>query len=264
MPEYDALGREVGEDTLAGLRGERDDAASATPAPQPAQAQAQAPTRPGPARPPARPTFPGRRSGMGPLRFIPLVIVAVVVAGVIASASHTVRSVTQITVPDFHVPTVPHIPVPHTPVPGPAPTGLTGDSMLRPANLRHALAQLRAGRGARLRFLRVAPDRVDAQVSSSGGRLELLQVTPDSQVATRVSVSGGGPSAADTIPVRAVDPAAPARLIRTAARRAHVRPGEVEYAVLLSLNGDARWSALLGAGGQWLGDRRGRVLQKVG
>jgi hypothetical protein len=193
---------------------------------------------------------------------VPVLIVVAVAAVIVSSASHTVSSVTHafkgITVPDFHVPSPPS-----TPVPGPAPTGLTGRSMLRPDNLRHAISLLRSGPGARLKFLRVAPDRVDAQLVASAGRLELLQVTPDSDAPTRISVSAGSLPVSDTLPLRAVDPAAPARLIHAAARRAHVRPGSVQYAVLLPLAGQPRWTVLLEGGGQWLGDARGRVQQRI-
>lgn len=268
MPERDAFGREIGEDSLQGLRGE--DAApppAAKPAPAPATPPAPAPATPPaptPARPPSSPTFPTRRrSGPGLWRVVPVVIVVAVAGVIIASASHTVSSVTHafkgITVPDFHVP-----PPPRPPVPGPAPTGLTGRSMLRPDNLRHAISQLRSGPGARLKFLRVAPDRVDAQLVASADRLELLQVTPDSDEPTRVAVSSGSLPVSDTLPLGAVDPAAPARLIRTAARRAHVRPGSAQYAVLLPLAGKPRWTVVLGeGGGQWLGDARGRVQQQI-
>jgi hypothetical protein len=268
VPERDAFGREIGEDSLQGLRGE--DAApppAAKPAPAPAAPAPVAPSSspgPRPARPPSSPTFPTRRrSGPGLWRLVPVLIVVAVAGVIIVSASHTVSSVTHafkgITVPDFHVPSPPS-----TPVPGPAPTGLTGRSMLRPANLRHALALLRSGPGGHVKFLRVAPDRVDAQLVASAGRLELLQVTPDSDEPTRVSVSAGGVPVSDTLPLRGIDPAAPARLIRAAARRSHVRPGSAQYAVLLQLAGVPRWTVVLGdGGGQWLGDAHGRPQQRI-
>jgi len=111
-------------------------------------------------------------------------------------------------------------------------------SLLRARVLADALARLH-GRGA-LRLLRVAPDRVDAQLVTGTGGLRNVQVTNTGQV--RDFGTGGSVAGLPTIPFVQVDSSAPARLVRTATARSGRSPSRVDYLVLLMLSTGQSWN----------------------
>ena len=112
-------------------------------------------------------------------------------------------------------------------------------SLLRAGALAAALRRLH-GRG-RLRLLRVAPDRVDAQLVTSSGGLRNVQVT--SRGALRdLGAAGSGLAGLPTIPFAQVDTRAPARMVRAAAARSGRRPSQVDYLVLLMLGTGQSWN----------------------
>ena len=68
--------------------------------------------------------------------------------------------------------------VPATPAePAVAPKGIAGRSLVRKANFAAALAKLR-GSELRLTHLRLAPERIDAQLLTRAGNLRSMQVQP--------------------------------------------------------------------------------------
>jgi hypothetical protein len=106
---------------------------------------------------------------------------------------------------------------PEAVAPSPASTG----SLLRSAPLRDALAKLPSGK---LVFIRIDADSIDAQVISAGKR-------------HTVHMSTTGPSAEVTSPIGVdqsafkLNPAAPLRAARTAARRAGLSVDDLDYIV---------------------------------
>ena len=112
-------------------------------------------------------------------------------------------------------------------------------SLLRARVLADALARLH-GRGA-LRLLRVAPDRVDAQLVTGTGGLRNVQVTNTGQVRD-FGTGGSGVAGLPTIPFGQVDSTAPARLVRTAVARSGRSPSRVDYLVLLMLGTGQSWN----------------------
>jgi hypothetical protein len=133
-------------------------------------------------------------------------------------------------------------------------------SLIGRAALTGALRRLR-GRG-RLRLLRVAPDRVDAQLVTRAGSLRNVQVTADGALRD-FGLGGSGAGGLPTIPFAQVDAAAPGRLVRAAARRAGRRPSRVDYLVLLKLPTGLSWNVYFKPDSlHFMADRHGTGLVK--
>jgi hypothetical protein len=260
VPEYDAFGREIGENTLAGLGGSEPRPVVAEPQPvsDPIASDTDVDSSQV-ATPPAftAPTVRVRRRG-GTGCLVGLIVLAVIAAApiiavvsIVGSASDAIDGVTDVfeSLPDE--PTIPDAPEP--------PVGIGGDSLVERANLAAALEQL-AGMG-RATTMRLAPDRIDALLVS-GSRQRLVQLTFDRSLTRGPAADrGGGPPA---IPLAAIDPGAPARLVRGSAARFNVRPRGIDYLVLSPAPGDGhRWIAYFKNGVYVEGDRRGRVVRRI-
>jgi hypothetical protein len=134
------------------------------------------------------------------------------------------------------------------------PAATDAESLFRPAALRQALAQLPEGD---IETLRVAPERIDAQVVSEG-RMHVVQVTADGRVRNiETPATGTGDS------VR-IDPDAPQRIVRTAARRADRDPDTVSYLVLLNLAGKSEWQLFFDDGLHFSASASGKKVRRVG
>jgi hypothetical protein len=244
MADNDPFGRARGEDSLAGM-GWR-----AAPAPAPEAAPVASP-------PPARRR---RRRGRGLGRMlVSLVFLGAVLAGsfaLIGRVSDTVDSVLDTAKQHSQLPAAPVTPT----APVRPPRGLQRGSLLREANLRAALRRLR-GEG-RLHLLRVAPDRIDPQLTT---RRHLVLVDLPAGEAPRRSLTSPLPaSAVRPIPFALVDATAPARLARTAARRAHRSVARVNYLVLMRLLGPPQWYLYFTDGVYFSADLHGRHARRVG
>jgi hypothetical protein len=281
MPEYDAFGREIGEDTLSGLTSEPvahpfapQSAPEQPPAPEPATSEPAArPAAPQPAReqPPApepaaaQPTFtaPTRRRRRGRAgALVALVILAILIAvpafivvGVVRTATDAVDSF-QALVPDPEVPAIDEALTPAKP-----PAGLAGASLLRSANLDRALRRLRAAHLGRITNLAIRPERIDAQLAK-GGRLRNAEIRADGTLA-KGTPSGGGFHAA-TVPFAAIDPRAPERLVRRAAARYHRRVKGIDYVVVMPWPDEAHHVVAYFKGSTIVqGDRSGHVVRLI-
>jgi len=296
VPKYDAFGREIGEDTLAGLGGDDNAAASASATPADgwteaqveaaasfgASAPAEAPAAP-PPRPPApkpMPTpgatsgLPGsgarvvrvrRRGGLGCLVGL-VVLLAIAAAPIIAivsfidDAGDAFDEITGVisSSPDIEIdPGGPDAAPPAEP-----PTGLGGASMVSQANFGKGLDRIeRTGQG-KVMFIRLSPDRVDAQVVK-GSRQRYTQVNFEGEVVR-------GPATANSanlegIAYSDIDRSAPARLVRGSAARFNVREKGINYLVLSpnSIGGGQRWIAYFKNGIYVEGDRHGKVVRRI-
>jgi hypothetical protein len=132
-------------------------------------------------------------------------------------------------------------------------------SLISRGAMVYALARLR-GRG-RLRLLRVARDRIDAQLVTRAGALRNVQVT--AQATHDFGAAGSGAGALPTIPFAQVDPAAPGRILRAAARRAGRRASRVDHLVLLMLSDGQSWNVYFKPDGlHFMAGRHGEGLRK--
>jgi hypothetical protein len=214
VPEYDAFGREIGEDPLAALREATAPvpakAAKAEPDVTPARGVGRheaTPARPEtvvaePQPPPvaARPRFVRPRSRrLG--GFASLIVVVALTGGVGLLAG---AGVTRIEggIEDVLV------------EPEPAPRGLERASMLREPNVEIALHALRRSGLGRPLTLRVAPGWVDAQLVVRSGRLSLVRFTAQHDLRTLDQRDGARYGA--TVAYQRIDTATPERLVRGA------------------------------------------------
>jgi hypothetical protein len=267
VPEYDAFGREVGEDTLGQWRQgsgalpepERpppEPRATPTPAPTPAAVTAGDPLG-GTAAPAPRASAPrvrrrGRRRGG---KLILLLVVGYLGFQLIGGLADRVRDVADtITVPKLSPPT--------PPTPAEQPTGLGPRSLLRPAAFERALADIRRRDIGRLENLRVAPERIDATLITRRGTLVNVQVSA-TEGYRRFSESGPGFTATDPIAFGRLDPNAPRRLTRAAAERLGRPVSTINYLVPSRSDGKVTWGAYFKNGAIFLADARGRITRRI-
>jgi hypothetical protein len=193
-----------------------------------------------------------------------LVVAPLAIGGWVAwNAFHTARTATSIATPLRGLaPSTPSTPPRGTTnnAATAAPTGVSGASMLRAANLDRALRAARRDPGGHLGLLRLAPARADLQLARKGGGLDLLQLRADGG---RSLIRTPGTAPAKTIVFSAIDAQAPARLVRAAAKRLHRTPAAVDYVVLMNVIGGPAWSAYFTGGAAFQGDARGHVTRRI-
>jgi hypothetical protein len=137
------------------------------------------------------------------------------------------------------------------------PRGLEGDSLLRPANLRRALAQMRGD--GRVQSVKLSPSSLEVRLVNS--RHQIVWTVPANGDPRRVSE----PPYDDhdtTIRFSQIDPAAPSRIVRAAALRAGRDTTEVARLVFLLQVGRPRWVLTFDGGQQFTADRHGRHVER--
>ena len=142
------------------------------------------------------------------------------------------------------------------------PAGLQRESLVLGGNLVPALRRLQARSGAsRVRLLRIAPDRIDAQVVTAERRMRMVQhrYTGETQVLSDTSSPGVASQA--TFSWSQIDASAPRRIVRRAVRGKSSR--ELSYLVLLDAGG-LRWSAFLSSGAGFTAGADGRGVRRIG
>jgi hypothetical protein len=290
VPEYDAFGREIGEDSLAALRqtgetpprdhddaavrearaardaraDEASDAADAFGMPDAKRreeipvADTQATVSAGSAdgdRPP-KPVFvaPSRAQRRPARRGIvaALVIVLTVVVGMVGIAAVGIIGAGSAVVDQIGDLAPSELDTGG----GPEPVGLGDGSLLRPAAFERAIATLRDA-GGRADSLRVAPARIDTQLVR-GSRRRVVQVQPGGELRVLATISGVSAMRAPLDWDR-IDPRAPERLTRAVARRLKLNPRRIDYLVVSA--DPAQWGAYFKNGRIAFGDRRGRVTR---
>jgi hypothetical protein len=259
MSERDAFGREKGEDTLAEMGWSwTSDAPAATPAASPVTPEptfSTAPTPPaamsagasaGPGwtpPPPAMVRLRRRRRARGVV--VPLVLIGIVAlaiggattalqagSGAINDLESAVRDATASAVPEK------------------TPAGVESGSLVRPAALKTALAKLPS---RQIQSLRIAPERIDAQVYVKG-KMHVVQVRADGTVSDVATPVGG------SVKRLRVNATAPNRIVRTVAKRAGRSPDRVSYLVLLG----NEWQLFFDDGLHYSASANGRRVKRVG
>jgi hypothetical protein len=194
VPEYDAFGREIGEDPLAALR---EATASVKPAPvaepvEAAPAAEVAEPEPAPVADPPRFVRPARRVGA-----VARVGIVVGLLGLLFAIGNAAVEKVGDGLEGL--------------VETEDPSGLERESMLRTPNVAAALLVLRNSGLGRPLTLRVYPDRVDARLVAGNGRQSLVSVTAQRELRTLETREGGR---ARGIPYGRIEPAMPERLVR--------------------------------------------------
>jgi hypothetical protein len=134
-----------------------------------------------------------------------------------------------------------------------APNAASAGSLLRPAALRAALAKLPKGRI--VQPLRVAPDRINAQVISGRTR-HIVQIGADGR-----TIDVKAPAGARQAALPKIATGAPTRIIRTAVRRASRPAADVDYLVL---TGDGWVLFFKGGSPAYRATPAGRKVAKIG
>jgi hypothetical protein len=249
MGERDAFGREIGEDPLAQLGWETTRTPDPTPAPAPAaspEPQFSAPQQQFSA--PPLPRYQGRRRRRGLGLFVLILMLSIVTA--VAGGIFSLVQVTGDAVDGLEGAIRDAVPT----AVAPTPAGTESGSLLRAKDLKAALAKLPPGE---IRLIRVAPDRIDAQVTS-GGKTQLVQVTAHGGVSTVTT-----PTSIPGDPVK-VNSAAPARIVRTASRRSRRDPSSVNYLVLSRFGDKAEWQLFFDDGLHYSASANGKKVRRVG
>ena len=132
----------------------------------------------------------------------------------------------------------------------------------RRADFGAAIASLRGSGLGRLRTLRLAPERIDAQLVTADGRLRSVQVVPGGKRSNLSTSAPGFPTTA-TMSLGAINRGAPQRLARSAARRAGRPVSAIDYLVLVDIVGTASWVVYLKDGRSYLADAAGRIQRRT-
>ncbi len=262
MGERDAFGREKSENTLSDMGWSSGSAPQISAEPVPPVERPATPPSAMEAGTATTFTEAFRSSGLPrvqrrrvrPARLMGLAILLAAI-GVVVLVSGTVIQTAGDAIDDFEGAvrdaTVNVVPTPAAP----PPTGVEDGSLLRPAALKAALGKLPAGS---IVSLRVAPERIDAQVIVDG-QMHIAQVTSSgdvSDVATPARIPGQRKLR--------VDAAAPLRIARTAARRAGRDPSAIDYLVLMNLSGKREWQLFFDDGLHFSASANGRKVRRIG
>ena len=278
VPKYDAFGREIGENTLSGLGGDsrvqpppqsepQVEPERVTAAPRKQRRERKAGKTPNAtlAVPQGAPvSLPGvrRRRGGGLGCLVAFAILAAVVAapviGVISFIGDATDAIDDVRDSfDSDAVTLPDAPQPQGDAPAPA--GISGNSLIAPSNFSGALDAMSQAAFTRATRIVLRPERVDVTVVT-GEEVRDVQIRYDGDV----DASDPSPlnAASGVLELPAVDPAAPARLVRGAARRFRVKPSGINY-LIADPDGDRHlWRAYFKNGTYVEGDAKGRVVRR--
>ena len=254
MPKYDAFGREIGDDPLETLRETTNPVPAEPPrvevaAPEDETAAWSGGHEPESAPPQiviAPPEFvrPRRRRRGFPV----ILVLGVIVAGIGLAANSVVDEGKDLI--DRAIPELPDVDVDAAPDASP-PAGLQAESLILEDNFADAIKTLAGSGLGRPTSLRIAPDRIDAQLLE-GGTIHVVQITPDGELRDFGSSQGSGP----VIAFKAIDPAAPERIVRKGAtRKSPAR--DIDY-VFISRSPSQTVGAYFKNGRIVIGDAHGR------
>jgi hypothetical protein len=246
VPEYDAFGREIGDDPLKELR----PSAPAPPRPEPVVREPEAPRPEAPqpepvATAPPRIDFvrPSRRRRRGTARLIVALVAAGIALYAVGNVGVKVDGGIQDIVDEFPSDTTP---------PTTDATGITGDSLIRKDHFASAIAALRGSGLGRPLTMRIAPDRIDATLIGAG-RLHQIRITPSGELN---ELASGDAAPGRTMSYAAIDTAAPQRLVRAGATK-KVPAARIDY-VVISAGPPMFLGAYFKGGRIVIGDAHGR------
>jgi len=197
------------------------------------------------------PTVTARRSGSAKGCLITVVVVLAIGAVAIGCSDSLVGTVQDATDGIESVIKAPQLDE------GPTPVGFGEGSLMRPAAVKSALAQLNADE-VRLTNLRLAPERIDATLLTTEGRLRHVQIKPGGKLERFGTDGSEGFDKTPTIRFAALRPGAPLRLARRGAKELGVPVSSVQYAVPLDSGDGVRWVVYFKRGQYVIGNAAGR------
>jgi hypothetical protein len=143
--------------------------------------------------------------------------------------------------------------------------GLDGESLLRQANVRKALAKIAAGPRPLVTNIRISAERIDATVRDDDGSRKLLSIDPGFGVKEQDFGVGDD----DALRTSQIDAAAPERMVKAVAERTRLGTGAVDYVTMtFSGTGERSWYMSLDQGPArtraWIAAADGSDLRKPG
>ena len=144
-------------------------------------------------------------------------------------------------------------------------TGLSELSLVRPENLRKALAKVNAGRYPLVSNIRVAPDRVNLSVRDRDGYRKYLTIGPGLDVST----SDAGVGEDYSVHTESINPEAPARMLKLVVAKTGLSPAAVDYAATsFSENAKTTWYMSMKQGParvrSWIAESDGSDIRRPG
>jgi hypothetical protein len=143
--------------------------------------------------------------------------------------------------------------------------GLSKLSLLREPNVKRVLDTVSKGKWPLVRNIRIAPERIDLQVSDRDGYQRRLSFDP----AFKMTNDDDGVSEQNTLPASKIDAAAPEKMVRSLQEREGISPDAVDYVTNSYLIDDTSdWYMALDQGParvrQWVAAPDGRDLRHPG
>lgn len=143
--------------------------------------------------------------------------------------------------------------------------GLSADSLVRPENLRKALAKVNAGKYQLISNIRVAPDRINLSVRDKDGYRKYLTIDPGFGVST--SDAGVGEDYA--VHTESINAEAPQRILKAVMAKTGLTAGAFDYtATSFSENSKPTWYMAMKRGParvrQWIAEADGSDVRKPG
>jgi hypothetical protein len=144
-------------------------------------------------------------------------------------------------------------------------SGLSELSLVRPENLRKALAKVDAGKWPLVSNIRVAADRVNLSVRDKDGYRRYLTIGPGLDVTS--SDAGVGEDYA--VHTESVNAAAPERMLKLVVAKTGLTPGAFDYAATsFSENSKTTWYLAMkrgpARGRQWIAEADGTDIRRPG
>ncbi|MEA2312456.1 MAG: hypothetical protein QOE28_2424 [Solirubrobacteraceae bacterium] len=140
----------------------------------------------------------------------------------------------------------------------PSPVTGAARSLVRPARFRFAVSQLQ--KEGRLVHMRLSPARVDATVVTPTGRIRVVWLlVGDSRVQGSPPAGAGG--SVPTMAWSRLNPQAPTRLANAGAARLGVAIGQLDYLVPFGIGGPVTWTAYFKDGRSVHGNAAGRIAR---
>lgn len=144
-------------------------------------------------------------------------------------------------------------------------SGLSDLSLVRPENLRKALAKVNDGRYPLISNIRVAPDRINLSVRDKDGYRKYLTIDPGFGVST--SDAGVGEDYA--VHSESINAEAPQRMLKAIVAKSGLTTGAFDYAATsFSENSKTTWYVAMKRGParvrQWIGEADGSDIRRPG